>query len=56
MIDYAAILSRKYSESEWSLNGDEYSGLIGIAIPYNHLKQHLIICGRLFKKKLPQKK
>ena len=28
MIDYAAILSRKYSESEWSLNGDEYSGLI----------------------------
>jgi hypothetical protein len=28
MIDYAAILSRKYSQSEWSLNGDEYSGLI----------------------------
>lgn len=28
MIDYAAILSRKYNTEEWSLNGDEYSGLI----------------------------
>jgi hypothetical protein len=27
MIDYAAILSKKYSGSEWTLNGDNYEGL-----------------------------
>jgi len=27
MIDYAAILSRRYSGKEWTLNGDEYTGL-----------------------------
>jgi hypothetical protein len=27
MIDYAAILSHKFNGSEWTLNGDEYSGL-----------------------------
>ena len=27
MIDYPAILTRHYAGSEWTLNGDEYSGL-----------------------------
>ena len=27
MIDYPAILSRHYAGSEWTLNGEEYSGL-----------------------------
>jgi len=28
MIDYAAILSRCYPGKEWTLDGDEYTGLI----------------------------
>ena len=27
MIDYTKILSRKFKGQEWSLNGDDYSGL-----------------------------
>ena len=27
MIDYATILTRKYQGSEWTLEGDDYSGL-----------------------------
>jgi hypothetical protein len=27
MIDYAAILSRRYAGKEWTLDGDEYTGL-----------------------------
>lgn len=27
MIDYALILSRRYAGKEWTLNGDEYTGL-----------------------------
>lgn len=27
MIDYPAILTRHYAGTEWTLNGDEYSGL-----------------------------
>ena len=27
MIDYAIILTRKYQEFEWTLDGDDYSGL-----------------------------
>jgi hypothetical protein len=27
MIDYAAILTLRYESSEWTLNGDDYSGL-----------------------------
>jgi hypothetical protein len=27
MTDYAAVLSANYSNSEWTLDGDEYSGL-----------------------------
>lgn len=27
MIDYVAILSRRYAGKEWTLNGDEYTGL-----------------------------
>ena len=26
-MDYAQILTRKYAEAEWTLNGDKYSGL-----------------------------
>ena len=28
MIDYVAVLTRNYPGIEWSLNGDDYSGLI----------------------------
>ena len=31
MIDYTAILMRKYQGSEWTLNGDDYQGLIWIS-------------------------
>lgn len=31
MIDYAAILTRKYKDAEWSLNGDDYAGLTWIS-------------------------
>jgi hypothetical protein len=31
MIDYTAILSRRYSGKEWTLNGDEYDGLIWLS-------------------------
>jgi len=27
MIDYALILARRYAGKEWTLNGDEYTGL-----------------------------
>jgi len=27
MIDYAAVLTRNYPNTEWTLNGDEYDGL-----------------------------
>lgn len=27
MIDYTAILSRRFGNSEWTLTGDDYSGL-----------------------------
>lgn len=27
MIDYTQILSRKFTGAEWTLNGDDYSGL-----------------------------
>jgi hypothetical protein len=27
MIDYSAILTRKYPDSQWTLNGDDYAGL-----------------------------
>lgn len=28
MIDYSLILSRKYPNSQWTLNGDDYEGLV----------------------------
>ena len=31
MIDYAAILSRRYAGKEWTLDGDEYTGLTWIS-------------------------
>jgi hypothetical protein len=31
MIDYTAILSRKYQGSQWTLNGDDYSGLVWLS-------------------------
>lgn len=31
MIDYTAILIKHYPSSEWTLNGDEYSGLTWIS-------------------------
>jgi len=31
MIDYSAILSRRYAGKEWTLDGDEYTGLTWIS-------------------------
>ena len=31
MIDYVAILNRKYKDAEWTLNGDDYEGLIWVS-------------------------
>jgi hypothetical protein len=31
MIDYTAILSRKFPNSEWTLNGDDYDGLVWLS-------------------------
>ena len=31
MIDYVAILSRRYTGKEWTLDGDEYTGLTWIS-------------------------
>ena len=31
MIDYAIILTMKYKDSEWALNGEDYSGLTWIS-------------------------
>ena len=31
MSDYAAILSRKYKDAEWTLNGDDYAGLTWVS-------------------------
>jgi len=31
MIDYATVLSRKYKGAEWTLEGDDYSGLTWIS-------------------------
>ena len=31
MIDYATILSRKYKDAEWTLNGDDYAGLTWVS-------------------------
>ena len=31
MIDYAAILTRKYKDAEWTLNGDDYAGLTWVS-------------------------
>ena len=28
MTDYVAVLTRNYPDAEWSLNGDDYSGLV----------------------------
>lgn len=31
MIDYAAILTRRYPGKEWTLNGDDYDGLVWLS-------------------------
>lgn len=31
MISYTAILNRKYAGSEWTLNGDDYEGLVWLS-------------------------
>jgi len=41
MIDYAAILSRKYVGSEWTLNGDDYQGLVWLSDTSKPTKKQL---------------
>jgi hypothetical protein len=31
MIDYTMVLNAHYSDSQWTLNGDDYSGLIWLS-------------------------
>jgi len=31
MTDYAAVLVRNYPDAEWSLNGDDYAGLVWLS-------------------------
>ena len=31
MIDYATILTRRYAGNQWTLNGDDYTGLIWLS-------------------------
>jgi len=31
VIDYAMILSRRYAGNQWTLNGDDYTGLIWLS-------------------------
>ena len=31
MIDYTTILTRRYAGNEWTLNGDDYTGLIWLS-------------------------
>ncbi len=31
MTDYAIVLTRRYAGNEWTLNGDEYTGLIWLS-------------------------
>ena len=31
MIDYALILTRRFAGSEWTLNGDDYDGLVWLS-------------------------
>lgn len=31
MIDYALILTRRFANSEWTLDGDDYAGLIWLS-------------------------
>ena len=31
MTDYAAILNRRYAGKEWTLNGDDYDGLVWLS-------------------------
>lgn len=41
MIDYAAILTRKYPDTEWSLNGDDYAGLTWLSDSLKPTKKEL---------------
>lgn len=31
MTDYAAVLTRRYAGKEWTLNGDDYAGLVWLS-------------------------
>jgi hypothetical protein len=41
MIDYTAILSRKYPDSQWVLDGDEYEGLTWLSDTTKPTKEEL---------------
>jgi hypothetical protein len=41
MIDYTQILSRKFAGSEWTLNGDDYSGLTWLSESTKPTKKQL---------------
>jgi hypothetical protein len=41
MIDYSQILSQKYKDSEWTLNGDEYDGLTWLSETTKPTKKEL---------------
>jgi hypothetical protein len=41
MVDYSQILSRKYKDSEWTLNGDDYAGLTWLSETSKPTKEEL---------------
>ena len=41
MVDYSQILSRKYKDSEWTLNGDDYAGLTWLSETSKPSKEEL---------------
>jgi gamma-glutamyl phosphate reductase len=41
MIDYSQILARKYKDSEWTLNGDDYAGLTWLSETTKPTKKEL---------------
>ena len=41
MIDYTAILSRRYKDDQWTLNGDDYEGLTWLSDSIKPTKKEL---------------
>ena len=56
MIDYAQILSHKYTGSEWTLNGNDYEGLTWISETNKPTKAELDKLWQTVKAEIEQEK